>query len=293
LERHPDVSRFYEDGPFEDCPLLDDVCVPSGYKSYDFCGHSVCKSDHCASFFSGTNQCYGASCSGDTVTISKRYGISKWDDQNDACAEYFCDNESGLLNRPICNSTGGKTMVCTPRECYDGGSIRNEGIVVEATFKTPQDIYDVQSQHLTDEIQSFGIYYSIYVDGVIPIMDEKGRVSGLFIILDHYSGSSIAVPLAQKLNEIGESADCSVSVLCEIDHAVALNVPISSLSSSTYGSDSSTYGSDSSSYGGGSSNYSNNSSMGIVMSGAVSEHSLQSCLMLAFFVMFFVIYFTH
>ena len=78
-----------------------EVCVPEVYNDSQFCGiggiHNSVPNETTFNF------CYEMICDGNEgIKYMKRKSTILWEEQTDACAQYFCINETGLVWKSLC-----------------------------------------------------------------------------------------------------------------------------------------------------------------------------------------------
>jgi len=151
----------------------------SGLKTNDLCRGRI-------------NQCYEEVCADGECIIEQSESAIEWEHRTDGCTEYYCDNESGYLNKSICHSHDGINMVCIDGECEEYKQIR-----VMITFEESVLFDEKEVSEVVDFLQ---VVCGVDSEMVGWDSDEGGNLISVYVVVDDEETANMVADRIEALN---------------------------------------------------------------------------------------------
>ena len=206
--------------PFVDCDALEFTCVPPGYNSTTFGGLNVsCKSLLCEALKDQHNRCFEAVSEGSECAIRKRLEAVKWENQTTGCVEYFCENDTGLLGKALCDSNSDD--VCVNDKCVGEKDIEVKPWSVEIEINATESM-SVTSEQIAVELSNLT---GIGVNDITIIVeyDDRGRATTIIVYVNDKTTADV---ISASVNELDKNSETCEGVLCRTKGTEVKQTPL-------------------------------------------------------------------
>jgi len=195
---------------------LINVCVPDGYNSTEFCGHTVTKDTAVCKDFRKVvsqlyNQCYEPEYIGDTIVERKRINATEWEDQTNGCAEYKCDNETGGLLQLLCN-TSDVSRMCMNDQCYENWDLSIKGWLIKVVLDDGITYDDINKTAIVNDVYTLS---EVAINKKIIGVEKDGNGAVKHIAFSLYQELDANV-IAEAITNITKGDDCPYGILCNV-----------------------------------------------------------------------------
>ena len=228
---------FYTDSlsstAFNDCNVLNTVCVSPDYNSTTFCGRDVTSEDDlCQSYLSQFTVCYKGAYDGEHFTQQKRFEVKQWENRSNDCGQFQCTDDNGFIVQVSCINDDDNPNLCMKDGCVNDWTTNLKGWSVEIGLDDGMLYRDIDAAK--DELVStISVLSKVGIDRIDSTgfeIEENETVRGIVIFVkDVNSARSISKAITAIDKE-----HCSYGILCKVSFVKVHHdgVPYSESSSS-------------------------------------------------------------
>ena len=159
------------------------------------------------------NECYEIVCKDDLWVVQPRDDAEKWKKRTNKCAEYQCNNESGLLSWSMCNSTNSISRMCVSDQCIDTSTDvpSEQHFYVEIEMDVGVNVSEMDSGEILEIIsQQLGVDTSEV--RVAWEVDEEGYVIRVVVFVNDEETAKV---IASGIDDMKKGDNCEGGVFCK------------------------------------------------------------------------------